>query len=387
MGTGVNKNILICGYGSAGSYLLDMILKDPNFRDCKIGVMSRSKDKSIPRLELSLVAAGIAENYQDVSFYECDFTDSSRLMNILESFCPDIIVYTGRFMSGHKYGSYSYPNKIGYGVWIPMSVAYIYRLMKVVNKYDKMNNHKTTVINTSYPDGVNPWLDSVGLAPTTGAGNVNHLIPRIKRAVAGIACNRLGCNCVTPDQVDVNLYCSHYANTYISKEGTTNNSPVFMEINGSSTFVDIDQDEIFKACADNTASGQVRNIMIATDCYMICKYMITNKSSNKIHLPGPNGLPGGYSCIIKTDQYGSPSIDVIIPAGMTIDSLVKTNSTNMMFDGIENISGGDLTFTDQCIKSMDRVFGIKYPKSINIDDAEEFATVISKGLDSYDSRR
>ena len=43
------------------------------------------------------------------------------------------------------------------------------------------------VINTSYSDAVIPWLQTAGeAAPDFGSGNLNHLIPRMKFAVANI---------------------------------------------------------------------------------------------------------------------------------------------------------------------------------------------------------
>lgn len=367
--------VLIVGYGSVGSYLLDFILKDHRITNIdEIHIMSRrSEDNVKPRIDLSVVAAGISNRYIPIKYHQCDFNNIDQMSTIIAREDPNIIVYTGRYASGLKYGPFSYPNKIGYGVWMPMSFPYIYKLMKAIS----YTNVTPTIINTSFPDGVNYLLGKVNLAPTCGAGNINHLIPRIKRAVT-----ELFPECGDISKVNVNLACSHFTNTYVSKEGVDpyNDSLLGISYENKVLVKDKDPDhpdsykkEIFKLSKDKSTRGHIRNQMIATDCSEIVR-IISNQSNESMHLPGVNGLPGGRLC------YYSSNTGKFTPSPLwNIDDVDRVNINGLMHDGVI-IEDHGISFTQYSIDKMEEVFNIDYPAYLDIDDMQEFADEISSRL-------
>ena len=105
----------------------------------------------------------------------------SAITETLKIVQPDIIVNASRAYPGLKYGSISWPKLRAYGIWTPLSMKFTKNIMQAVEEA----RSDAIVINTSYSDAVIPWLKSAGKAyPDFGSGNVNHLIPRIKLAVA-----------------------------------------------------------------------------------------------------------------------------------------------------------------------------------------------------------
>jgi hypothetical protein len=50
----------------------------------------------------------------------------------------------------------------------------------------KMSGIQTHVVNSSFPDATNPSLARVGLAPTVGIGNMDLIIPYIRKATSEI---------------------------------------------------------------------------------------------------------------------------------------------------------------------------------------------------------
>lgn len=364
-----NRPLMIIGYGSVGQYLLDMILSDRAHRFYnKVVVVSRkSKEEVAPRLNTSIVA-GMIKNYSDevieVPYEQCDINDVDKLAKIIMEYNPIAIVQCARYFSGVKYGSYSYKNGIGYGVWAPMSVVPIMNVMQAVNR----SGIETSVINTSYPDATNAWIGhSFGRSVLCGAGNINHLIPRIK-----IAMKKLGYN-----SNDINLVCSHHANTYISKEGDPQDDGWYLSANK----VEINKEtcmKIFKECNIPMMTDQTRNLMIASDCYAL-----TRGQTKLMHIPGSDCSVGGQRCVVV---WSDGNMNVIKSSSIPQDKVDELNMKGLQADGIEDVKEGMITFTDESIKKMKEVFGIDYPKTLDLKDAKEFAEKIHLALLEYDKR-
>ena len=140
----MDQRVMIVGYGSTGKYVLDMLVRLPDFTDCEYIVVSRTeKVEAEKRINLTLVSAGIFGNYPKVRYRSCDINNVEQMSELLSQEKPDIIAYTGRYMKGFKYGEFSYPNQIGYGVWTPLAVVLVEKLM------DEGSGIHTRVINTS----------------------------------------------------------------------------------------------------------------------------------------------------------------------------------------------------------------------------------------------
>ncbi|MCL1864045.1 MAG: hypothetical protein FWF78_10820 [Defluviitaleaceae bacterium] len=356
--------IMIIGFGSTGKYVLDMATKMNVFKDCTFIVVSRTSEEEVEkRINITRISSGIFDYFPRISYHECDINNLVQMSELLSNEAPDIIAYTGRYMKGFKYGEFSYPNEIGYGAWTPMAVVLVEKLMKAV----KQSGISTRVINTSFGDAVSPALATVGLAPYTSAGNLNHLIPRIKMAYANITNENY-------DDIDATFVGAHYANTYISKEGIPKGSPYLLNISGKLKKT-VSDDEIFKHCAIPTISGAERNWMIASDVVMLLRLM-TDKSRAKLktHAPGPFGLPGGYPLLFEN---GEMHVDEI---HFSIDDMKKVNHGSLACDGIEDINANGIVFTDDVIYKMKKVFGVDYPKSISVNDCEMFSVKIADTL-------
>ena len=354
--------VMIIGYGSTGKYVLDMMSRLSEFEGCEITVVSRTKEEEAQkRINLTRVSAGIFGHYPKIRYISCDVNDTERLSTVLASQHPDVIAYTGRYMKGFKYGEFSYPNGIGYGVWTPMSAVLVAKLMKAV----KQSGIETKVINTSYGDAVSPLLAAYGLAPYTSAGNLNHLIPRIARSYEALT--------GTPaKELDITFVGSHYVNTYLSKEGTARGSEYLLNIRGNT---EVKDEDIFCRCAEPTASGPERNIMIASDVVMIIKYLLDKSDRvHKFHVPGPLGKAGGYPVLFS---HGEMSLDETV---FTEEEMTRVNGQSLNCDGIEKTDENGIYFTDEVIGKMKDIFGLDYPRTLALEDCERFAEKIAERL-------
>jgi hypothetical protein len=310
------------------------------------------------------VSAGILGFYPKMSVLGADLNDVAGTAELLRQVKPDVVAYTARFLKGLKYGQFSYPNGIGYGAWIPLALPLIHKLMLAV----KQAGITTKVINSSFPDGVCPALASVGLAPFTGAGNLNHLAPRIRMAVS----ERAG---VPAADVEVTMLGSHFLNTYVSREGSAKGSPYYLSCTVRGRQVEgLSTDQILALAKVPMSSGPVRNLMIASDMAKIVQSVLFDEGYF-MHLPGPNGLVGGYPARVFRDR-----IDVVVPPGMTLAEAVDLNARSLAFDGIARIDAGNIHFTDELIEKMERVFHVRYPRSLAVGECEAFARKLETAI-------
>jgi hypothetical protein len=74
-------------------------------------------------------------------------------------------------------------------------------------------------------------------------------------------------------------------------------------------------------------------------------------------LPGPNGLPGGYPCIL-----GASGAKVTLPS-ITLKDAIKLNEDGAKIDGIESVKpDGTVIFVEENVKLMREVVDYDCPK-------------------------
>ena len=223
------------------------------------------------------------------------------------------------------------------------------------------------VINTSYSDAVIPWLKSAGKAyPDFGSGNLNHLIPRMKFAVADI----LGVDDFW--NVDFNFAAAHFHDVVISKEGQTEGVELPLKIYYKGEEQDIDHDEIYSRCSISMPVDQKRNMMNASSNYRIISAIIDairTGNDQKIFSPGVFGHIGGYPVIIG---YKDDDISAWIDESVfTFDEMDNANRESLALDGVEDIRDATLIYTDDLITKVKDVFGVDLPKEVKYEDIEK----------------
>ena len=225
------------------------------------------------------------------------------------------------------------------------------------------------VINTSYSDAVIPWLKSAGKAyPDFGSGNLNHLIPRMKFAVADM----LGVDDFW--NVDFNFAAAHFHDVVISKEGQTEGVDLPLKIYYKGEEQDLPHDEIFSQCSISMPLDQKRNMMNASSNYRIISAVIDairTGEEEKVFSPGVFGHIGGYPVKIG---YKDGKISAWIDESVfTFEEMDKANRESLGLDGVEDIRDATLIYTDDLIAKVKDVFGEDLPKEVKYDDIEKTA--------------
>lgn len=358
--------IMIIGLGSVGTYLLDFLVSK-NDPAIKLVVVGRNEEKMQSDVNIVRVAGLIRELNKSEIIVEAgvDLNDISSIENAISKYSPDFIVNSSRAYPGLKYGSISWNNVRAYGIWTPLSIRFTKNIMEACDNVDT----DAVVINTSYSDAVIPWLKSAGKAyPDFGSGNLNHLIPRMKFAVADI----LGVDDFW--NVDFNFAAAHFHDVCISKEGQTEGVDLPLKIYYKGEEQDIDHDEIYSRCSIGMPVDQKRNMMNASSNYRIISAVIDairTGEDEKVFSPGVFGNIGGYPVIIgyKDDKI-SAWIDESV---FTFDEMDKANRESLALDGVEDINDATLIYTDDLIRKVKDAFGEDLPKEVKYGDIEKTA--------------
>lgn len=234
---------------------------------------------------------------------------------------------------------------------------------------------KAIVINTSYSDAVIPWLKSAGkVFPDFGSGNINHLIPRIKFALAKEY------NILDWWNIDVTYAVAHFHDVVISKEGHTEGVKqlICAEYDGKKFEI---EDSVFLACKIAMPVDAKRNMMNASSNFEIIQAILNavrNKKQTKLHIPGFDGNIGGYPVIIDGTKT-KPEV-YIDEQKFSLDEMKKKNLESIYLDGIENVINGKLFYTDELIQKVKDKFNSSLPKSVAFDEIDKVADFIIKNI-------
>lgn len=369
---GEKITIAIFGLGSVGCYLLDYLvsLADPQL---KLVVVGRNAEKMQQDVNIIRTAATIRRQMRSEIVVEgnCDFKDVSSIETVLKKIQPDFIVNSSRLYAGLKYGTISWSNLRAYGIWSPMSVLLGKNIMEAYGKADC----NAISINTSYSDAVIPWLKSAGMAYFDfGSGNLNHLIPRMKFFVAE------KCGIENLNDIDITLVASHFHDVVISKEGHTEGVKLLLSIKYQGKELDINHEDVYKACGIPMPTDQKRNMMNASSNFDIIYSILSairEKKTIKIHTPGVEGHIGGYPYIIDGT---ADEVKAYFAPDYPMEQMQQVNRNSIYCDGIENVDKGCLTYTDELIKKVKERFDVSIPKSVHLDEAENVATFLIENI-------
>jgi len=368
VGSDSTLKILIFGLGSVGNYLLDYLMAWPE-KNIELHVCVRSPEKATPDINILKVSNLIRyQQIKPVIVHNVDLNDTDSITAIFKVVSPDFIVNSSRVYSGLKYGSISWSNIRAYGLWSPLSIKFIRNIMKAY----KSSGCNGIVINTSYSDVVNNWLKSAGLSyPDFGSGNINHLIPRIKMAVA----EQIGIS--DCKDIEVTLATSHFHDVVISKEGHTEGIDPLLNLRYLGKELSLDMNAVYKKCAIPMPVDAKRNMMNASSNFEIIAKIINAArvhSQQVIHTPGVAGFIGGYPVRIDF-RTGTPEAQhcTFIEDFFSLHEMQKHNRSSIALDGIEDVSNGVLSYTDKLCEKVEKSFGVVIPKHVPFNKIEETA--------------
>ena len=370
------EKIMLVGIGELGGIVLEYLCRIPNI--CKIIAADSNTDWGFRKTNSAIEGASYMGLYPEIEFRPIDVLNIEKTAELIHQTDPTIICNGTTLQSWWVVNELPpavnaklYRDKCALGPWSAMHLALTSKLMKAV----KMSGVDTYVVNTSYPDAVNPSLAKIGMAPTIGAGNMDLSIPYFQKATAEILNVPMG-------NVSVELIAHHYHAYYWCRYGTGVDAPFYLRIYVGHEDVTEKLGDVKQLIAELpkrgvrpagrhgqfvVAGSTVKNIMA-----------IYNHTGEITHSPGPQGLEGGYP--VRLSRKGA---EVVLPKGMALEQARELNVKAQAYDGIKEIrKNGDIVVTDEAHSTFKEMLGID-TRLITIEDSYEQAIELRKKFHEF----
>lgn len=304
-----------------------------------------------------------------------DMTSREQIGEALAYIQPDVVVQTATLQSwwvlsqlpSEPYRRLAFEAR--FGPWLPLHLLPAMRLMEACAEV----GIEVPVVNVAFPDGVNPVLGGLGLAPATGAGNSDLLHPGIRCLVA----RRFG---APVTDVDVRLLAHHnHVDLFWTglEEVEELNSSTFwlrVAIGNEDRTDEVDPSELLReagrllpkgrAIAQRTASSAAKNALL-----------LLGETPMRTHTSAPVGMIGGYDVLLS-----KAGVEILWPEPLSPDEAKAVNERAQVGDGIERIEDdGTVHFTEAAASVMHGVLGYDC-KVLHPEDAEGRATELRERL-------
>ena len=332
------NTVMIVGLGELGGNTLEILARVPNM--AKIIAADIREDWGVRKTNSAVIGASQLGLYPDIEFVQLDAFDVEKTAKVLQEVRPTIL-FNGMTLQSWWVitqlppDAYQAIDDARYGPWYPMHFVPTYKLMQAVRK----SGIETHVVNSAFPDLVNPALAKIGLAPTVGIGNLDNSIHGLRIAVSKMLRVPLR---------SVNIYWAahHYVHYYVSRFGNSGGAPYKIKImvDDKDVTSKINVDELLaQATTVGKRPGGVHStpVVASSVCKIILGILFNTKELG--HAPGPNGLPGGYP--VRLSSGGS---EVFLPGDWTLEEAIRVNDEGQVFEGAESIQGdGTVVITDK----------------------------------------
>jgi hypothetical protein len=257
-----------------------------------------------------------------------------------------------------------------YGPWLPMHLWPVLCVMRAVR--DARSD--AVVVNSAYPDVVHPVLASAGLAPQMGIGNVANNVP----AITVVAAEQLG---VPRKEVDVRLVAHHYVSHRLSRTGDAGQAELILSVVHDGNPV-VDAGALLRRLPHDMrrTGGLAGQAMTAASALSVLEPLVS-RAEALVHMPGPNGLPGGYPV-----RLSGREVEVELPPGTSMAEARRVNLAGQHADGVAEVaSDGTVTFTDESMGVLEAELGYSCTK-MSLDDVEYQARELGARFAEYRDR-
>ena len=356
------ESIMLIGVGELGEIVLEYLCRIPNI--CQIVVCDSNEDWGNRKTNSAIEGAALMGFYPEIKFQKIDVTNIDQTAEIIKKYKPTVI-FNGTTLQSWwvinelpgEVSSKLYKINCALGPWVAMHLALTSKIMKAV----KESGVETHVINSSFPDAVNPSLGKVGLKPTIGIGNMGLVIPYVQKAASEI----LG---IPMKSVGVEMIGHHFHCYYWCRSGNGFGAPYYLRIyDGYQDVTDrLGDMELFIQELPKRGfrpAGRHGQFVVAASCArnILSIFYDTN---DLVHSPGPIGLEGGYP--VRLSRKGA---ELALPKGISLEKARQINLAAQKFDGVESIEdNGDIVLTDEAYRTFREMLRIDCRK-VTVEDS------------------
>jgi len=343
--------VVVFGMGEVGFGLVRELARLPGLRvvACRRNDQEGSKD-----VNLLTVAGEVMGQHSDIRFESVDISELEQVRKILERYQPDLVFQCATALSYLRVRQL--PSDIsdtllhvGIGWTAPMNIQYPIVVGRAIKELGLSDS--TVFVNASTPDYTNVVLDRLGLPIDCGIGNIGG--GRVSMIAYGAAA-RLG---VAREDLTVRAAFPHAVAAALRENKSTGGHPYYLNVryHGADVTTEVDPDESLRGGWPKIPSlGKPQHgypLAVASSTAVISG--ILYDTHDITHVPGANGLPGGWPVKLQRD-----GVDVVVPPGAAENDLRDVNNAGLRGDGIEEIkTDGTIVFTEQSREAVRNALG------------------------------
>jgi hypothetical protein len=380
----VKPSVMIVGLGDLGSAVLELLAREQWVG--RIVACSRSVERGIQRCNLARMGAMAQGRAPVIDFIPLDLNQEESVGELVLRESPDLIFNAASLQTWWLTDLLppeprARIQSAGFGVWLPVHLTLTLKLMRALGAV----GYRGVTLTAPFPDVVNCVLDHLGLAPTSGVGNLDEIVPKVR----SLAAAKLGAQL---ERVQVTLVAHHALEPLAFREppgpgrgsesSTIEDIPPFflrVELDGRDVTEAIRAPELLLAPYP-LPSGPAFSYLTAGSTLRLMEAVLS-ESETFLHAPAPHGLPGGYPVIAgRRDVRPAPI------TGLTLAKAIAINERSHRFDGIERIEGdGTVVFLERAVELLRST--LRYDcKRLRPQDAEARAMELMARLHEYAER-
>lgn len=367
------RKVIIFGAGELGGIVAELLARHPQFRG-EILLADINTDLAQRRANSAQQGALQWDSDSLVTTRVCDLRNIDQSAALLAELQPALVfnattlaTWWLRDLLPQAVKQRLHVVGAGSGVWSASHAALAFNLMQAV----RASGIKAPVINSSYPDGVNPALAAAGLAPDLGIGNGDLLVPALQQVLARQFK-------VAPHRIGIVAVAHHFHAYNILMHGAAHGLgfPIRAALDGSDVSDQVDWTSTFAAVPDVARiPGAAAATWIVAASAIRTLMALLDPVGRLIHAPGPLGLVGGYP--LQVDEAG---ISLALPPGVSREQAIEANWTAQRAEGIQAIEpGGTIVLTDVAAGTLKEVFGYdcaRYPLADCLAIAKELTAAL-----------
>ena len=371
------RTILIVGQGVLASAVLDLLAQSE--ARTRIVIAARNLDRLQWRVNLARYTALNLGCEPVIEASPIDLMDGARSAALIASVAPDIIfnattLHSWWVITQLPSTAFQRLDRARGGVWTPMHLVLIRRLMQAVRAAD----FKGAVVNASYPDVTHAALAAEGLSPLVGIGNVANAVPGLRLAAAHLLQADVA-------EIDVRFFAHHFLSYRMPSSGTTDGAPYHLTVYRDGKEVALDEGdhrEIFALVAGRfrRVKGLAGQSVTASSATAVLN-ALADGGDRVVHAPGPLGLVGGYPV-----RFGNDGIAVDLPTGLSLEAAIAINRRCQTYDGIEDIdASGTVHFTPEAADVLKEELGYDC-RQLPLEACEARAEELARKFAAYRDR-
>ena len=341
----MKPSLLLIGLGDLGHVILELLVREKALG--QIIACDINEERGVARCHLAQMSA-IAHRFSpSLRFLPLDVNQKQAVVKAVKTAKPDIILNTASLQSWClpdllPFEQSALIKSAGFGMWFPVHFALTLKLMEVLQEVD----YQGVTLSAPFPDVVNPVLGCLDMAPTCGVGNLDEIVPKIK----WLTSRKIN---ATVDEIDVLLVAHHALEGNVYGEPHSEHPPFFLRIEykGKDITKQVRADELLFAPFP-LPPGRAIHFLTAGSTLRLIQALL-GKEEQLLHVPGPDGLPGGYPVLVSKGK-----VEVAALKGITLKEAVRINELSHRFDGIERIEAdGTVVFCSDNVEIFKEELG------------------------------